>query len=327
MVFLHFGLLFSHFVDCFWLFGAYGEFYRCIFAALMNTLSSYNIYIIGAGNVATQLGLAMARNGFCIRGVWARQKQSRADFSAALNGEMVEVRDTFEQDGNSMLSACSCVAFDDLESLVKEASKHMSLVFFCVSDDAIQLLAQQFACDAQHVCCVHTAGSVPMRVFEGLVSHFGVIYPLQTLSKGRKVDFSQVPLFVEGSDEATELLLDDIARRLSQNVQKLDSQKRKNLHLSAVFACNFPNALFGIAEQLLADAGVERRMLEPLIKETVEKFFANGAKCSQTGPAVRGDNQVMARHVEMLAEDIEKQEVYKAISNYIRNQRISDNGQ
>lgn len=281
------------------------------------------IYILGAGNVATRLGSAVARRGFCIRGLWARRKESALELSASLNAVMDEV---FSHSGTEEGVLFPCVVFDDLETLVKDAANRTSLVFFCVSDDAVPSLADFFTPYGRDVCCVHTVGNLPMRVFEGVVEHYGVLYPLQTLSKGHDVDFSQVPLFVEGSDEVTERMLEGLARELSQTVQRLDSEKRKNLHLSAVFACNFPNALFGISERLLADVDVERSMLEPLIKETVEKFLAKGATASQTGPAARGDLQVMARQTAMLVNKPDVCNIYNAISAYIRNQRTSGDG-
>ncbi|MBR6925596.1 MAG: DUF2520 domain-containing protein [Bacteroidaceae bacterium] len=261
------------------------------------------INIVGTGNVATRMGLALAENGFAVRGVLAR---------SVARGQ--ELASQIEQ-----VSGTACMACTDAQDMPAS-----DVLMFCVSDDAIHQLAQRFAERGKDTVFVHTAGSVFMDVFAGLAGHYGVVYPLQTLSRGRRVDFAQVPLFVEASDVQTETLLLKIACGISQRVQILDSEKRRNLHLSAVFACNFPNALFGIAEKLLADAHVERSMLEPLICETVNKFVERGAIASQTGPAARADKGVMGRQRDMLSQCRDEQAIYDVISQYILNQRSSN---
>lgn len=88
---------------------------------------------------------------------------------------------------------------------------------------------------------IHTAGSMPMSVFEGYAGRFGVLYPLQTFSKGRNVNFEVIPFFIEANTEKDADYLKNIASALSENVRFMSSEKRRSLHLAAVFACNFTN--------------------------------------------------------------------------------------
>ncbi len=261
----------------------------------------YTIGIVGSGNVGTRFGVALAQQGFTVKGVLSRNEQHACELAehiASLSGK----------------PCAACTKAHDLPAV--------DILFLTVADDAILPQIQTLSERRAESVFVHTAGSVPMSVFDGIAHRYGVVYPLQTLSKKREIYFSQVPLFVEGSDDVTAFLLESLARKLSMRVQRLDSESRKNLHLSAVFACNFPNALLGIAEGLLADAHVERGMLEPLVSETLSKFLECGADASQTGPAVRADQKVLDRQLAMLEDKPDVRDIYNAVTQYIHNRYV-----
>jgi predicted short-subunit dehydrogenase-like oxidoreductase (DUF2520 family) len=120
---------------------------------------------------------------------------------------------------------------------------------------------------------VHTAGSMPISVFEGLTARYGVVYPLQTFSKSREVDFKKIPFFLEANSSEDEKVLGEVARALSSDVRFLSSEKRKNLHLAAVFACNFTNHMYALAEKILEEQQIPGEVLLPLIDETAAKGY------------------------------------------------------
>ncbi len=277
-----------------------------IFAAMSHN-RSIHIAIVGTGNVATHFALALACSSYHVAYICSRSQEAAEQLARQINNNL-KTTDT-------LLPACQA------RTAILPQDSAPDIVFFCTADDAILPQAQRIFKHWPTAIFVHNAGSVPVHIFNGLVAHYGVVYPLQTLSKWREVDFLQVPLFVEGSDAHTTAALELLARNLSQRVQRLDSIRRRNLHLAAVFACNFPNALFGIAEGLLSQAGVERNMLEPLLRETLSKFLENGAARAQTGPAARGDKSVMERHTAMLSEGSDEQNIYQILSDYIYKKR------
>ena len=164
---------------------------------------------------------------------------------------------------------------------------------------------------------VHTAGSMPMALFAGHAKHYGVCYPLQTFSKTRAVDVSKVPFFIEGSDAETEERLCQLAERLSTSVQRLSSEKRKSLHLAAVFTCNFVNHLYVLGGELLAKEGIDARLLLPLIDETAAKVHDMSPLAAQTGPAVRYDENVIQKQLAQLEADSTKWEIYALMSQSI----------
>jgi predicted short-subunit dehydrogenase-like oxidoreductase (DUF2520 family) len=171
---------------------------------------------------------------------------------------------------------------------------------------------------------VHTAGSLPLAVFSDYSERRGVLYPLQTFDKNREISFRNLPFFVEANAPEDESLLEEIALKLSGNGMRLSSEKRKYLHLAAVFACNFTNHLYALAAQILEEQGLGRHLLLPLIRETVSKIETMHPHEAQTGPAVRYDKNVIDKHFEMLKAQPQLQELYQCLSEDIHANQIAD---
>lgn len=191
------------------------------------------------------------------------------------------------------------------------------LYLIAVSDRAVGEVAGALPIPAE-AFVAHTAGSVPLNEIPGKYDHRGVFYPLQTFTKGRAVDFAQIPLFIEGSDEGATQQLEIFARRLSRTVLRVDSAQRRAIHLAGVFACNFVNAMYAAAEGVLAGAGLPFDVLKPLLMETAAKAADAPSPAEvQTGPAVRGDAPTLHRHHAMLAGEPELQQIYSRISHFI----------
>jgi len=164
---------------------------------------------------------------------------------------------------------------------------------------------------------VHTAGSLPMSLLADYTSPYGVLYPLQTFSKDRKADFQKIPIYVEASDNRSLEVLRKLASLLSPTVLEAHSAQRMQLHLSAVFACNFVNLMYGISADLLNEKGLEFKHLLPLILETAAKMETLSPVQAQTGPAVRMDRTVMDKHLQQLAPHPDWQELYERLSDQI----------
>ena len=189
------------------------------------------------------------------------------------------------------------------------------LYIIAVKDDAIPDVVARMP-DTKGIV-VHTAGSVDMAVLAKKFARCGVFYPLQTFSKNRDLDFSKIPVFLEASDEKTLLELKNFASILTKNINEASSEKRKCLHLSAIFACNFVNHLYALAGDIAEKAGYNIEVLLPLINETAAKIQELSPREAQTGPAVRNDKSVMARHEELLKDDETLLSVYQLLSKSI----------
>ena len=254
------------------------------------------ISFIGAGNVATHLSKALKLAGNEIVGVHTRTLASSEIF-ANIHG---------------------CAIARDMAALPES-----DLYVFSIKDDSLEEVVSEFGKLNRHGLCIHTAGSVPMDIFQTHVEHYGVLYPMQTFSKDRNLDFRKIPLFVEANSEKNFETITQLANDISDNVYPLNSDSRKLLHLAAVFACNFSNHSFAIAANILQQANLPEHLLLPLIEETCTKIKDMPAVKGQTGPAVRYDQKVMQKHLELLGEDDLRKNIYKAMSDSIHDYALS----
>ncbi|MCB0372146.1 MAG: DUF2520 domain-containing protein [Muricauda sp.] len=183
-----------------------------------------------------------------------------------------------------------------------------------VKDDAIGEVSNHLS-DKNGVVA-HTSGAMEMDVIQS--ERKGVFYPLQTFSKGKKVDFNSIPICIEASDGEVLLLLKKLAVCISENLHVIDSDQRKKLHLAAVFVNNFTNYLYGIGEEICLEEGLSFDLLKPLILETAEKIQGISPKEAQTGPARRNDEKSMQNHLKLLTNE-DNIALYTLLSEAIKN--------
>ena len=249
------------------------------------------IALIGSGRVASCMGPRLRQAGHTVTGVYSRTP-ANADKLAKVVG---------------------APAFDRLESL-PEANVYLVML----TDDALIKLAPAIVKGREKSLFLHTAGSVPMDLWkEAGAKRYGVLYAMQTFSKGADIDWPEVPVFVEGCNPDELRIVTSLASDLSGKVTELSSEGRKKLHVAAVFTCNFSNHMYAIAQKLLATEGVPFSVMLPLVRETARKVESMSPEDAQTGPAVRGDRKVMDQHLELLKEYPEYAELYRLISTDI----------
>lgn len=244
--------------------------------------------ILGAGNVAWSLAPALNAAGIRVIQIWSRTPARSEELAAKISG-------------------CSVALM--LEDIVPDAD----LYILAVHDDAIAQIAA--ALGRRGGLWAHTSGSVDASALVPVTDTYGVLYPLQTFSHGRLTDFSSLPVYIEGSDSDTALRLECIARAISSDVKPADTARRRRLHAAAVFACNFTNHLWAIADRLLRESGADLSVLYPLIEETFRKATSMPPAEAQTGPARRGDIRVMKGHLAALSP--EDAEIYSLLSRSI----------
>jgi predicted short-subunit dehydrogenase-like oxidoreductase (DUF2520 family) len=250
---------------------------------------SLNFCFIGAGNLATQLSKAFKKNGFEISQVYSRTRLSAMELAKALSASYVTSAD--------------------------EINTNADIFFVLLKDSAVDEVLSQI--NFENKLVVHCSGSMPLSTLQKYSENVGVFYPLQTFSKSREVNFKEIPVFIESNSGKNEELLLRIAREISGSVSVLNSEKRKILHISAVFACNFVNHFYTVASDILKSNDIPFDVLKPLILETAEKVQHLDPKKAQTGPAVRFDKNIIEMHLEALENFKDYHELYKSISNRI----------
>ena len=240
------------------------------------------IILIGAGNVAHHLGLSLFGAGHQIIQVISKTQNSAKRLAEKLNAE--------------------------LETDITKIRK-ADFVIIAVNDATVAAVASQI----KNMPFAHTSGSVCLK-------NGGVFYPLQTFSKSVSVEMKKVPFCISADDKGFENTLLEVAKSISNFVYIINKKQRKTLHLAAVFACNFSNQMYYIAEDLLKKSDLDFEMLKPLIIETANKIKEHSPKSVQTGPAKRKDMQTIKNQINLL-EDDDLKSIYKLITNQILKQK------
>ena len=246
------------------------------------------VVVVGSGNVAESLAIAL----YEAEGVELVQLYARNE---ARGRKVAELAHT-SWSGSELAEA--------------------DLYLISVSDNAVAEVAKSLQV-AEGAVVAHTAGCCPI---ESLAphTHRAVFYPFQTFSVGRRVDFKRGYIFLEGATDHALKVVEEVAHALTKNVLPADTARRAVIHLSGVFACNFANAMYANAAEVLAEAGLPFDIVAPVIEETAKKAVEvlNPAQ-TQTGPARRGDSDTLNRHRAMLSSEPRKREIYDKISEDI----------
>ena len=200
---------------------------------------------------------------------------------------------------------------------LEELPLETDVYILSVKDSALQDVIRNAVKGREGQLFVHTAGSMSMDLFKGCCARYGVLYPMQTFSLDREVNFREIPLFIEASDAATFQQIRALADSVSQHVYDLSTEDRRYLHLAAVFACNFTNHCYAISEEILKEIDIPFAALLPLINETTAKVNSLPPREAQTGPAVREDYTVMDAQTALLEGRPGLQDIYKRISESI----------
>ncbi len=247
------------------------------------------IALIGSGNVAYAYIKALKNNGINPSYVYTRSQDKISEIENSLG-----VKATSD--------------FNDLGDC--------DLIIIAVKDDAIAEVALNLK--KYKGLLVHTSGTKPSSVLD-YVDNYGVLYPLQTLTKNFEVNFKKVPLLINASSSLHLEKLKLLANILSDVVIECSDNDRAMIHLSAVYVCNFVNVMLQIGDKLLENKGLNVSIFDSLVKETVDKAFAMKPKNALTGPAKRGDIETIEKHKNLLENHIEEKEIYELLTNYIIN--------
>ena len=249
------------------------------------------VVFVGAGNLATRLSLEMRKSGMSIGQVYSHTSEHAKILADELGCGWTVIPEEIVEDADLYVFSLKDAVLQDVIARVKP----------------------------NNGLWVHTAGSMPMDVFNGHTANYGVLYPMQTFSKTREVDFNVIPFFLEANTSENAGKLQHLAEKLSGNIRFLSSDKRKSLHLAAVFACNFTNHIYALAVKLLEEQDIPADVLLPLIDETAAKIHTMPPRVAQTGPAIRYDENVINKHLAMLG-DSDMRSIYRLISQSIHKE-------
>ncbi len=258
-------------------------------------MAIYNISFIGAGNVAESLSAGLKAAGHRILSIASRSGDSARVLAETTGAEWR--RDL------SVPPACD-------------------ILIIAVTDTAVARLASE-AVIPGHTVIAHTAGSVSLEAL-GRERGAGVLYPLQTFTKGFSPDLRKVPFFIEATDNHTLATLRDLGNVIGAGAWDCDSVQRRHLHVAAVFTNNFSNFMMTTGEAIAAEAGFDPGVLHPLMEETIRKALRTGPAAAQTGPAVRHDGDTIKSHLELLSFSPDYQKLYRLVSKMIAGHHMKN---
>ena len=259
----------------------------------MKTMESTRIALVGTGNVAWHLGHALVENRIPISQVLGRTASAVCQMADELN---------VPQSGRP-----------------EDLNKDTGLCLICISDDAIVQVLEKM----KHKKClmIHTAGSISMDVFNRRAINYGVLYPFQTFTRGRPMNYRKIPILIEANSTENLKRIRQLAESISDRVIEADSSQRLYLHLAAIFAGNFSNHMYAIAEKLTLEHHLPFELLTPLMEETTTKATAMSPRQAQTGPAVRSNRETIEKHIGLLQDHPDLQLLYRTISDSIMKMR------
>lgn len=244
-----------------------------------------DIILIGSGSVATHLGTSLLNQGYRIKQVWSKQLKNANILAKKLNSSST----------------------NSINNIQKA-----DLYIVAIKDDALESLIKEL--DLNNI--VHTSGSIGLEVFDNNHRNHGVFYPLQTFNKRVNLDITKTPICVESKNESFEKELLNIGNKISEKAVLMSSDQRKQLHIAAVFACNFTNHMFSISYSILAKSNIDFKLLLPIINQTVMNITQKTPLETQTGPAKRKDRNIIESHINNLSDN-KTREIYKLITESI----------
>jgi len=246
----------------------------------------YNLSFAGAGRVAGALCMKMNHSGM----------------------KILQIISETETQGKPLAKRCNAewsglLTFHDSNDIILVA----------VPDHRLTEVLNSIRCH-ENTVVAHTAGSCGLEVFPSAIKRKGVFYPLQTFTKGRNIAFKDLPFLLEASDTDTGEILKRLAGSIGSKTWFIDNERRKTLHLAAVFVNNFTNHMLAVGKELTSKAGLPFSLMEPLIMETISKVLEEGPEKSQTGPAIRNDLITIEKHLKLLSFSPELQNVYREVT-------------
>jgi len=247
-----------------------------------------DVIILGNGNVATQLAKAFIK-------------------SKDINLVQIYARSS----SNKYLTKKKIPITNSIKSI-----KNADLYIIAISDDAINGFSEKL--NFKNKLVVHTSGSVSINDLK-YNANKGVFYPLQSISKNKKISFKKIPICLEAENKKDYKLLEKVANSISKKVYHINSEQRKSLHVAAVFVNNFTNHLYKIGKDICDEHKVDFEILKPLISETAKKITKLSPLQVQTGPAVRNDDKTIKKHLKLLSK--KQQNIYTLLTNSIKESK------
>ena len=251
-----------------------------------------NLVIIGNGRIAQQLIKAFSK-------------------------EKISTCFIFGRDEEKLNNLISEFAF--LKKISLDEIQDNSICLLCVSDSAISKVAQSIP--NANCTLIHFSGVESIDLIIESHKNAGVFWPIKSFAFEKETSWEDAPVAAEVSSPKSEEDLMYLNSLLRARLFFLDENKRTQLHLAAVTVNNFSNHLFHLAYSWCEKNDLPFESLIPIIQQTAQRINHQDPAVFQTGPAIRGDEESLSKHYELLQNDSQFLAVYKLLSDSIKNSK------
>jgi len=246
------------------------------------------VVILGSGNAATVLCKMIKKVGH----------------------EIVQIVSRNEDNAKSLADIYSA----EFASLTAGEFLSADIYIIALHDAALDNIANIQALKDKLV--VHTSGAISINVLKSCSDRYGVLYPMQTLSKSAN-HIPEVPFLVDGNNQETLHRILGFAKSISDKVIEAKDTERLNYHVAAVFVSNFSNHLYAMTEAFCNKERLDFNNLYPLIDEINKRVKEISPFISQTGPAIRNDIFTLNKHLQTLSSHPDMKYIYLKLTESI----------
>lgn len=243
-------------------------------------------YIVGTGNTAWFLATRLVKSGHTCKGVYGRNIVHATELADAVNAPSLDRISDIKDDADACILA--------------------------ITDHAITEVASGFS--FKHTVLIHTAGSVSREALEPYAENAGVLWPIYSIVRDNLPLHNNVPIAVTGNNAYTDHILQQLASSVTDISYTVSWEQRQWLHLCAVLCNNFTNHMMAVSEEICHSQHIPFSLLYPIISQTADRVSQASPRVLQTGPAKRGDMITIEKHLQLLQQNQDWQELYKALT-------------
>ena len=204
---------------------------------------------------------------------------------------------------------------------LEDVAPDSDIIWICHTDDALANTAKWLAIKPgwKGKVVFHSSGAVTSDVLAPLKragASIASLHPMMTFVPGTKPKMSDVPFAVEGDARAITAAR-KVVKNLGAEIFAIKKSAKPLYHALGSFSSPLIIATLVTAERVGCGAGLTasqtRKVMGPILLQTIKNYQQSGAAAAFSGPIKRGDLNTVRRHLKELKRVPAASEVYRAL--------------